>query len=76
MATRAAAKTFSAKTASGVDRFRPRSFLLLSDASLEAFALVMDQAERLGKLPQHLRNTILPELPKPDVALLACFLMR
>eukprot|EP00959_Pyramimonas_sp_CCMP1952_P066400 1386321-Pyramimonas_sp.AAC.1 len=26
----------------------------------------MHQAECLGKLPEHLRNTLLPQLPKPD----------
>ena len=52
-------ETFNPKTASGVDRQRPRSFLMLSDESLTAFAAVMDQAERLGKFPQHLRNTVL-----------------
>ncbi|CAK0851970.1 unnamed protein product [Prorocentrum cordatum] len=61
-----AAKTFSPKTASGIDRWGPRSFLMFSDASLDAFAHVMDQAERIWRLPQHLRNTILPQLPKPD----------
>ena len=38
---------------------------MLSDASLEAFARAMDQAERSGKSPQHTRNTALPQLPKP-----------
>jgi hypothetical protein len=63
---RFAARTFSCKTASGTDRIRPRSMAMLSDECLTAFAEVMHQAECLGKLPEHLRNTLLPQLPKPD----------
>ena len=62
---RVASLSFPVTTSQSVDGFHPRHFSLLSNAALDAIALILQASEMLGAFPQQTMFMVFPLIGKP-----------